>query len=50
MRTGSNVYISFFGEPDRFSHGTEIRFSEFSASFIGFLLFFSSLGTATLLL
>jgi hypothetical protein len=30
-RTGSNVYMQyFFGEPDRFSHTTQIRFSEFS--------------------
>ncbi len=31
-RTGSNVYI--FGEPDRFSHRTRIRFSDFSVSFL----------------
>jgi hypothetical protein len=28
----TNIY---FGEPDRFSHKTQIRFSEFSESFIG---------------
>jgi hypothetical protein len=48
MRTGS--YIHIYGEPDRFSHGTKIRFSEFSVSFIGFSCSSSSLGTATLLL
>jgi len=48
MRTGSYIYI--YGEPDRFSHGTKIRFSEFSVSFIGFSCSSSSLGTATLLL
>ncbi len=34
-RTGSNVYILFLGEAYRFSHRTQIRFSEFSVSFIG---------------
>ncbi len=27
------IHIYFFGEPDRFSHRTQIRFSEFSVSF-----------------
>jgi hypothetical protein len=29
------TYMYIFGEQDRFSHGTHIRFSEFSVSFIG---------------
>jgi hypothetical protein len=35
MRTDPNVYIYVFEEPNRFSHRTQIRFSECSVSFIG---------------
>jgi hypothetical protein len=30
-----HIDVYFFGEPDRFSHSTQIRFLEFSISFIG---------------
>jgi hypothetical protein len=46
-----DLRFSYDREPDMLYHRTQIRFSEFSVSFIGSLLFFLfSLGTATLLL
>jgi hypothetical protein len=45
MRTGEYIYIYTYGEPSRFSHKTQIRFAEFSVSFIG-----SSCSPANLLL
>jgi hypothetical protein len=42
-----HIYV-YIWEPDRFSHITKIRFSELCVFIYGFLLFFFSLGTATL--
>jgi hypothetical protein len=42
--------IRFFGEPDKLSHRTQIRFSGVLCIIYWFLLLFFSLGTATILL